>query len=125
MKLPNPSEFSEQCNFVDWLELQNLKFTSIPNSTWTTSIKQKVNNKKSGLRAGLPDLLIIIPKEKSKIPRAGLLFVEMKKVGTYKSALKQHQLDWIDSLNEIDNVEAKICYGYDDAVEFVLEFLVQ
>lgn len=111
---PTPTEAEEQATLVEWLELKGWKFTAIPNSTYTTSHAQKVKNYRQGLRPGLPDLLIVLPD------RQGLAFVEMKRVkgGT----LSQVQREWIDALDVIDGVCAKVCYGADEAIKLLQLF---
>lgn len=103
-----PTEANEQMALVQWLELKGLKFSSIPNNTYTTSWKQKRKNKDTGLRAGLPDLLICLPNK--------LLFCELKreKGGT----LSPYQREWIHALNRIGGtVEAIVCFGADEAIK--------
>ena len=109
-----PTEFAEQVAFVDWLEVKGIKFTAIPNSTYTTSWAQKSKNKRSGLRAGLPDLLLIIPNKY-------LIFVEMKR--QKKSKTSDVQKAWIEALNTVPNVECRICKGCDEAIAFIEEIL--
>ncbi len=108
-----PTEFEHQVAFVDWLDYKGLKYTAIPNSTYTTSHNQKYRNWAMGLRPGLPDLLVITPK--------GLLFIEMKR--TKKSSTSLEQKSWIDALQKCPGVEARICFGSNEAVKFVEEFL--
>lgn len=103
-----PYEEQEQIAVVDWLEAHQYQFTAIPNSTYTKSWKQKQKNTRMGLRAGLPDLLIILPESK------GLLFIEMKRREGGK--VKEHQKEWIDALNKIEGVEAVVAEGYDQAI---------
>lgn len=110
-----PSEYDEQCTFVDWLEHKNLKFSSIPNSTWTTSWAQKTKNHNSGLRKGLPDILVSTPR--------GLVFIEMKKQKAPPSAVKPHQQEWIDELNKHNGVQAQVCRGSGEAIEFIEQFI--
>lgn len=108
-----PSEFEEQCALVDWLELKKLRFSALPLSTYTSSWAQKVRNYKSGVRPGVPDLLILTPK--------GLLFVELKRrSGSYAT---ETQKEWIEDLNKLPGVEARICRGYEEAVSFISQFL--
>ena len=97
------SEEYEQRMVIMHLEMRDLKFTAIPNSTYTKSWKQKMKNKRNGLRAGLPDLLIVLPKK--------LLFIEMKR--TKDSVVSTPQKGWIEALNNIDGkvVEAVVCEG--------------
>lgn len=104
-----PSEYEEQCAFVEYLELKKLKFTAIPNSTYTKSFNQKRRNKCSGLRPGLPDLLVVLPEQ--------LLFIEMKR--TKGGRLSLHQKGWIEALNKINNVEAIICKGAGEAIDAI------
>jgi len=106
-----PTEAEEQGVLVQWLELNNLKFTAIPNSTYTKSWKQKMHNKNMGLRAGLPDLLVIVNNH--------LVFVEMKRIK--KSNTTQAQKDWIEALNMCANVEARVCKGAEEAINFIKE----
>ena len=96
--------------FVEWLELNGYKFIAIPNSTYTKSWKQKHKNHREGLRAGLPDVLVIIPNK-------GLAFVEMKR--TKGGQLRQNQKEWIEELNKLDNVEAFVAKGAHKAIEFI------
>lgn len=113
-----PTEAEEQITFVDWLETKKLKFTAIPNSTYTSSWFQKRNNTNLGLRPGLPDILVIVPGEEGV---HHLLFIEMKR--KKRSKTSEEQKAWIEALNMCPNVEARVCEGFDKAVAFVEEFL--
>lgn len=108
-----PYEEEEQRIVVDWLERNNYIFTAIPNSTYTTSWNQKRKNHAMGLRSGLPDLVIIL-KDYS-----GILFVEMKrrKGGT----VSKEQKRWLEELNKIDNVEAIVAKGADEAINYLTQ----
>jgi len=112
-KNTSPLEEDEQIAFVSWLEAHKLKFTAIPNSTYTKSWSQKRKNTAMGLRSGLPDLLVITPR--------GLLFVEMKR--KQGSVTSPEQKEWIEALNKIPNVQAEVCKGADEAIKFVSRFL--
>lgn len=103
------TELEEQITVVGYLEKKRHKFTAIPNATYTTSWGQKIKNKKSGLRKGLPDLLIIVNNN--------LCFIEMKR--KIKSVLGHEQEEWIKALNKCNGVEAVVCYGADDAIDFI------
>jgi hypothetical protein len=108
-----PHEEIEQAEFVKYLRLKNLKFTSIPNSTFTRSWKQKIKNKRMGLNPGLPDLLICLPNK--------LLFIEMKR--TKNGSVSGYQKEWIEALNAVDNVEAVVCRGCGEAIDQVEKYL--
>ena len=100
-----PLEEEEQMALVDYLEIRGLKFTAIPNSTFTKSWKQKMKNTRTGLRPGLPDLLVIV-KDK-------LIFIEMKRVkgGT----VSETQKEWIEALSKCEGVNAYVAKGFDEA----------
>jgi hypothetical protein len=103
-----PTEAEEQATFVQWLEIKGYKFTAIPNSTYTKSWKQKVHNRAMGLRAGFPDLAIIVNDI--------FCCVELKRLkgGT----LSQEQKSWIEAL-ENAGIPAKVCKGADEAMNFI------
>lgn len=108
---PVAHEDVEQKIFIEWLEWQKIKFTAIPNSTYTKSWKQKVKNKTMGLRPGLPDLLLIVDNR--------LVFIEMKreKGGT----VSEYQKEWIEAINRCENAVAVVCRGGDAAIKAVEE----
>ncbi len=104
------TEEYEQRQVVMHLEMRELKFTAIPNSTFTKSWKTRMKNKRDGLRPGLLDLLIVLPKK--------LLFIEMKK--TEGGVVSAPQKGWIEALNNIDGkvvVEAVVCKGAEEAIK--------
>ena len=94
-------EDNEQYGFVQYLEIVALKhpikFTSIPNSTWTKSIMVRVRNTLLGLRPGLCDMLIVYPGR-------WILFIEMKRLKG--GVLSPEQKLWIEALSSVPNVEA-------------------
>ena len=114
--LPVLTEYAEQVALVNWLEFYGFTFTAIPNSTYTPSIRQKVRNKASGLRPGLPDLLVAMP-------HVGLIFIELKR--TKGGVVSSYQKDWITTLNTIPGVEAYVCKGMDAAVAILEPFIKQ
>ncbi len=114
MTLPLPSEELEQASFVQWLELKGIPFSAIPNSTYTTSWKQKAKNTRTGLRAGLPDMLIVLP-------HSCLVFIEMKK--QKRGVVSPAQAEWIETLNTVPNVQAYVARGCDEAIAIVERLL--
>ena len=114
-----PLEDEEQAAFVQWLELVGLRFSSVPNATWTTSWKQKSKNHYTGLRAGFPDLIILIPPHRAKDGVGHMLCIEMKRrQGGTVSAV---QKEWIAALNGLEsaNVSATVCKGAQEAIDHV------
>lgn len=105
-----PKEIDECVTFAEWLELKGFKFSHLAQETFTRNWGTKMKNKRMGVKAGVPDYLIIIPEK-------GLIFVEMKrqKGGT----VSPEQEDWITELNKLPGVEAVVCKGCDAAIEFI------
>ena len=115
-----PLEEIEQANFVDWLELQGLKLSAIPNSTYTTSWNQKRKNYRQGLRAGLPDMIVLIAPEQSKDGEGYCLFIELKRLKGGK--VSPEQQEWLDALNQTP-VHAYLAQGCDAAIKIVEHYL--
>lgn len=108
-----PSEDEEQQTFIMYLDMRpELKYTAIPNNTYSPHMSVKVKNKKMGLRPGLPDLLVLYPGK-------WVCFVEMKKIKNSKTY--DHQQEWIDAINTVPGIEAQICYGATEAIRFIEE----
>lgn len=107
-----PSEDEEQMALVEYLELRGLKYTATTNHTYTTSWKQKTHNRKLGLRAGIPDMIVVLPAK-------GLAFIEMKR--KKNSSTTPEQVAWIEALNTCPGVEARVCKGADVAIAFIEE----
>jgi len=111
-----PSEYDEQCALVQWLELAGYKFSAIPNSTWTTYSQQN-KNKSSGVRAGLPDLLVIVNDR--------LCWIEMKRSDRKPKkggcgGVSAEQQAWIEALNKCQNCQVFVCYSFEEARDAVV-----
>ena len=106
-------EEQEQALLVQWLELKGLVFSAIPNSTYTTSYKVKARNTAMGLRKGLPDILVIVGSK--------LVFIELKR--TEGGVISSYQRKWITDLHECNGVIAGVCYGYEEAKQFIQNIL--
>ena len=105
------SEDSIQVAFVEWLEnhpnYDFIKFSMIPNDTYTTSFNQKNRNKKMGLRAGLPDMFLVVNSK--------CFFIEFKtKIGV----ISQKQQKWHEVLNET-NCPVYVCRSVEEACSIV------
>ncbi len=112
-----PLEYDEQKEVVNYLDKlisygSDIKYTAIPNSTYTKSWSQKVKNKASGLRAGLPDMFLII----NNTP----LFIEMKRSqgGTVSSEQKQ----WIEAIQKA-GIDCYVCKGAGEAINVIKQYL--
>lgn len=111
-----PTEEAEQIEVVKHLEKRRLKFTAIPNSTYTKSWSQKNKNTRTGLRAGLPDLLIALPG-------VGLLFIEMKR--TKGSVTSAEQKAWIETINLCPGAQAYVCKGAIEAIAIIEKYIIK
>lgn len=116
-------EDSEQYTVIQYLDILSmkypLKYTSIPNSTWTKSIEQRTRNTLLGLRPGLGDLLIAYPGK-------WVISIEMKRAhikGQPRGVLSPEQKSWIEVLGSIPNVEAVKCEGASEAINYLNELL--
>lgn len=117
------SEEQEQQVVCQWLTVQGLQFWHTPNSTWTTSIKQKVKNKRLGVQPGIPDLFVVVPTTRSKDGKGHLLGIELKR--EKGGVVSPHQAQWIDILNQIhfEVIQARVCHGSKEAIEHVMSYL--
>jgi len=113
-KTYSPLEWEEQEILVKWLEFKNISFSSIPNSTWTSSLAQKIKNKRQGLRGGLPDLLIIHDSK--------MLFIELKR--RTGGVISSRQKVWIERINTVSNCQAIVARGANEAIEQIKKILV-
>jgi hypothetical protein len=121
--VPVPLEDEEQITFVQWLELVGLRFSSIPNATYTTSWKQKSKNYYTGLRAGFPDIVVLVPPHRAKDGLGHFLCIEMKRrQGGTVSAV---QKDWIAAINGLSSIgiEAVVTKGAQEAIDHVNKIL--
>ena len=111
VKIDIPLEREEDRTFADWLDIMGLKFSHISNEA--NSMQAVMRNKRIGVRAGVPDFLVITSK--------GLLFIEMKRLKG--GSVSEAQSGWITALNECKGVQATIAKGADEAIQFVTKYL--
>ncbi len=103
------SEYEEQKLLVKYLELKGYKFSALPLDTFTKLWSVKMKNKAIGVRAGVPDLMIIV---KSK-----LIFIELKR--TKGGVVSEFQKDWLEKLNKCVGISAYVCRGYEEAKNII------
>lgn len=99
-----------------------IAFSHIPNSTFTRSWSVKRRNTAMGVRAGVPDMLIVF---KDKV-----LFLELKRVKG--GVLSPYQKEWIKAINAVEEpaldsshryVIARVASGFDEAQAVIDECL--
>ena len=116
-----PTEYAEQCMLVQYLELKGLKFSKIAQETFTRDWGTKMKNKMSGLRRGVPDMLIIIPTKSNMGPKNILLFIEMKRSKGGK--ISEEQSEWLEELSSVAGVFAKSANGFEEAKKIIESLL--
>lgn len=109
-----PLEEQEQMRFVTWLRVNKIRHIHIANERMC-SVVYKKKLKALGTYAGFPDLMIFLPNR--------TLFIEMKRSDKRLSRVSKEQSEWLEFLNLLDEGSAKVCYGADEAIDFVKENL--
>lgn len=109
-----PTEAQEQEMFCRWLDLNKIDYFAIPNGGSRHKL-EAINMKKQGIKKGVSDMFIFATEK--------ALFMEMKRRDPKLSKTSKDQVEFQDRANSYPYAEARICYGYDEAVAFVEEFL--
>lgn len=89
---PIASEYEEQKALCSWLDLKGILYFAIPNGG-TRNIIEAAKLKRTGVKPGVPDLFIAMPRGKYHG-----CFVEMKRVK--HSVVSDHQKKWVWALRE-------------------------
>ena len=110
-----PNEQCESETFSQWLTLNNIKHHHGNDNMFTRSWGQKIKMKKAGFSKGYPDFTVIT--------RQGLLFIEMKRAKKSLSHISDEQKEWLEALQGLSGVEATVCWGADEAIDFVKSFV--
>lgn len=106
-------ELQEQIAVVEYCDLKRIPIVHITNEG-KRSKAMGAMLKRAGLRKGFPDLFVPIP-----INSAHGLFIELK-VGKNKPT--PDQKEWISLLN-CQGYVAKVCYGFDEAINTINTYL--
>lgn len=114
------SESLEQQTFIQWCNLNANRYEGldlifhIPNGG-TRYKMEAVKLKREGVKAGVPDLFLPVPKN-----NFNGLFIEMK-YGRNKPTGKQKE--WIERLNS-QGYKAVVCWSCDEAIEVVKGYYI-
>ena len=131
------TEHDEAVALVETLDLMNISLWHIPQETFTPHWGVKMRNKKEGVRKGISDYLIYLPSERCKLKKGILLWIELKKPRNRKKSgefcalssdgitIYPEQEDFIKKMNTVGNVQGQICFGAEEAVAFVQNFLLK
>lgn len=91
--------------------------------------------KKQGWKKGVPDYLVFLPAERCKYKKAVLLWVELKKPRNRKKSgefyalssdgitIYPEQEEFLSKVMEVSNVDGRICFGADEAISHIKNFL--
>lgn len=115
-----PKENYESECFAQWLRIKNIRFTHIANESWLppkVAMIASFRKKRMGVSKWVPDFMIIVENNHKR----SLLFIEMKRIKWW--TLSPEQKEWIEALNEIDNIQAQVCKWHEDAITFVEKFI--
>lgn len=107
------SEAQEQEVIIQWADLNGLPLFHIPNGG-KRNVAEAAHLKRQGVRAGVPDLFLPIPKGAYHG-----LFIELK---TGKNKATEKQIEWLKRLNN-NGYLSRICYGADAAIELIKLYL--
>lgn len=119
-----PLETIEQQSLAWWLRANKYLFYKSPSETYTESWKQKRKNTLEGVTKGFPDLVVVLK-------RWALLFIELKRqrkrlknweLWASPSKVSDEQINWCNTLDNLENIGACICYGHKEAIEKILYY---
>ena len=123
------TEHQEQCAVIQWANYYEAKWPelrllfAIPNGGARHIVTAR-KLKTEGVKAGVPDLFLPVPKFHSGrgvnniVPSYGL-FIEMKVKPNKPS---KEQIMWIDLLNK-QGYRVEVCYSADEAIEVLRGYL--
>jgi len=115
----------EQQKLVQWLKLKKIFYFAVPNGSVLKGnalqrAKQMERLKSEGLVPGTSDIIVMLQEK--------ILFIELKrakkvlksgKLSTSNSTTSEAQKDFIEKVNKFHYTDAKVCYGFNDAMEFI------
>ena len=120
---PRALEREEQAALFAWSRMSERAYPelehmhSTQNGMAASSIREAVLAKKAGMKPGIPDIFLPVPRG----PYHGL-FIELKRSGATPSALSENQKKCLAALNEF-GYRAVMCAGWESARTVILEYL--
>lgn len=117
------SESAEQKTLIAWANLQSKKHVElkmlfhIPNEG-KRNPRTGAELKRLGMRAGVPDLFLAVPRMQNNVLYGGL-FIEMK---VNNNKCTENQKKWIRRLMDY-GYQCKVCYSADEAITIIKEYL--
>lgn len=120
------TESLEQQKLIQWLKLKKLFYFAPMNENQASftnrivAMKQEVKAKSMGKVKGVSDVIVMLPNK--------ILFIELKrakkilksgKTSISHTKVSDEQKAFINSVNGFVYASAKICYGFNEAMEFI------
>ena len=114
-----PTEAQEQLALIQWMNIKNIEYFAVPNGGSRHKL-EAINLKRQGVKAGVSDIVVLLDNK--------ILFVELKrrkkllksgKLSTSHTSTSQAQTDFISKVSEYPYAQGKVCYGWEEAKEFI------
>ncbi len=124
------TEHGEQTALFQWAALNiklypQLKWLyAVPNGFFSTA-GQKAKMKAEGLRDGVPDVWLPVPRMDWSNNKYAALVIEMKiekRRNQKDGGCSEEQLEWLDYLNKA-GYKAVVCYSWIEARDTIIEYL--
>jgi hypothetical protein len=109
------TESQKQKLIVRWMEMNRIVFFHVPNGG-TRNALEGANLKRQGVKAGVPDIVIPIPRK----PYHGL-FLELKR--DEKSLVSENQKKWIEKLIENGYLAVVKSEDWQEITKFISNYL--
>lgn len=131
-----PSEHEEAVAFSQWMDSQGIHHWHVQQEGG-----QKVHmgvlmkQKREGKKRGLPDYIIYLSPEQSKVQKGCMVAVELKKQRTAKKngelralssdgiTIYPEQEDFFEKYNTVAGCQGTICFGAQESINYVKRFL--
>lgn len=119
-EMPVPLEETEQRNLMMWAHYNTAAHPElkllyhVPNEG-RRSYRTGRALKEQGMKAGVPDICLPVPRGKY-----AALYIELKRKKGGK--VSDHQQEWITALNKAGN-RAVVCKGWEEAAEEIVKYL--
>jgi hypothetical protein len=118
-----PLEHEEQSALFAWARIEARRdarlelLHAIPNGMAVSSIAEARRAKRTGRKAGVPDMCLPVPAK-------GFhgLYIELKRTGGTACDVKPEQSRWLEALNG-HGYRAVVAYGWEEAVAMIKAYL--
>jgi HAMP domain-containing protein len=116
-------EHEEQTALFAWAKVEARRdprlelLHAIPNGMAASSIAEASRAKRTGMKAGVPDICLPVPAH-------GFhgLYIELKRTGGTPLDVKPEQSLWLERLN-LQHYRAVVAYGWQDAMNYIQQYL--